>query len=201
MAITARGVPYPVGGDNNDGPAAFLALAGFVNDNPGVHIFTTTQRDALAGGDLWTGRVIYNSTIGRLEWYDGTSWGPAWTAYTPTWSGTLGNGTLTGRYTMVGKTVNWRATVTWGSTTSHAAATQTLTLPVAPHADYTVNFPVASGMVHDFGLAVYTCHVAIQSGSTVALFRESNNLVVTNTAPITFATSDQLLINGTYEAA
>ncbi len=36
--------------------------------------FTTAQRDALTGGELWAGRFIYNSTTLRLEWYTGTTW-------------------------------------------------------------------------------------------------------------------------------
>ena len=35
---------------------------------------TTTQRDALAGADLFTGRIIYNTTTGRAEIYNGTNW-------------------------------------------------------------------------------------------------------------------------------
>ena len=35
---------------------------------------TTATRDALAGGDLFTGRVIFNTTVGRAQWYDGTNW-------------------------------------------------------------------------------------------------------------------------------
>jgi hypothetical protein len=43
----------------------------------------------------------------------------AWTTYTPTLgSVTLGNGTITGRYKQMGKTVTYRATLTLGSTTT-----------------------------------------------------------------------------------
>ena len=34
---------------------------------------TTTQRDALAGADLFTGRIIYNTTTDKLNVYTG-SW-------------------------------------------------------------------------------------------------------------------------------
>jgi len=37
--------------------------------------FTTVARDALLGGaELYTGRLIYNTTTNELNWYDGTAW-------------------------------------------------------------------------------------------------------------------------------
>lgn len=41
---------------------------------PGIAIVTTTERDALAGGALWAGRVVYNSTVARLQRYIGGAW-------------------------------------------------------------------------------------------------------------------------------
>lgn len=67
---TAKGVPYAQGGD----AAATIddtmqALANVVDARPGVSPLTTAQRDALAGADLWDGRVIWNKTTARLERY------------------------------------------------------------------------------------------------------------------------------------
>lgn len=75
---TARGVPFPNvdGTDANNYPVHMQALAQWLNDNPGVKVVTPTQRDALTGADLWSGRTILNSSTGRLERYTGTAWTP-----------------------------------------------------------------------------------------------------------------------------
>lgn len=39
-----------------------------------VQEFTTAQRDALAGGDLYEARKIYNTTNDRMEFYNGATW-------------------------------------------------------------------------------------------------------------------------------
>lgn len=72
---TAKGAPYPIGTD----PAASLdtivqSLAAWVDTQPGVASMTTTQRDALAAPQKWVGRVIFNSTLLRLQIYDGSTW-------------------------------------------------------------------------------------------------------------------------------
>lgn len=70
MSLTARGVPYPGVADANNTPANFLALAGWVNDAPGVAALTTTARNALTGAALWDGRMVLNTTTDRLNRYD-----------------------------------------------------------------------------------------------------------------------------------
>ena len=76
MATTTKGVPYPTPGDPDDVPADLYALAAWVDAQPGIATLTTTARDALAGAELWEGRVIYNDTTNRLEQYDGAAWTP-----------------------------------------------------------------------------------------------------------------------------
>lgn len=39
-----------------------------------VTVLTTTQRDGLVAGGLWTGRLIYNSTTVQHEYYTGSAW-------------------------------------------------------------------------------------------------------------------------------
>lgn len=74
--LTAKGVPYPVDADSPDVPRDMEAMAVWVDTRPGTQVLTTAQRDALAGGDLWTGRVIYNSTTGMLEAATTLGWKP-----------------------------------------------------------------------------------------------------------------------------
>lgn len=76
-STTAKGAPFPLGTDTADTlDTTIESLAKWVDARPGVSSLTTAQRDALAGTDLWDGRVIWNSTVGRLERYNTgtTSW-------------------------------------------------------------------------------------------------------------------------------
>jgi hypothetical protein len=69
-SVTPKGAPYPILGDPNDAPFYIFTLAEWVDARPGTQVMTTGERDALAGGDVWDGRLIYNSTTDRLESYD-----------------------------------------------------------------------------------------------------------------------------------
>lgn len=134
-----------------------------------------------------------------------TAYESAWTAFTPTWSGTIGNGTIAAAYRQVGKTVEYRIKVTWGSTTTHAAATQTFSFPVARHAAYTTNHPVGTFVAHDLGVNVYGGTVCVTSAGLMFCSRDGGsaaaNSIVTNTNPMAFGTGDELMLTGTYEAA
>ena len=48
----------------------------FVKGSEGIGFtrLTTTQRDALSGTSRVQGQVIFNTTTGVLEIYDGTAW-------------------------------------------------------------------------------------------------------------------------------
>lgn len=72
---TTKGAPYPVGTD----AAASLdtivqSLAEWVDSRPGVASVTTAERDALAGANLWAGRVVFNNQTLRLQMYTGSAW-------------------------------------------------------------------------------------------------------------------------------
>lgn len=76
MGTTPKGAPYPDGsGLVTDGNEAMQALAEWVDGRPGIATLTTAERNALAGAQLWTGRVIYNTTASRHEQWDGSAWG------------------------------------------------------------------------------------------------------------------------------
>lgn len=79
---TAKGVPYAIGSD----AAAQLneiiqLLAEWIDARPGVSPLTTAQRNALAGADLWDGRIIWNKTLAIFERYNtGTN---SWVSASP----------------------------------------------------------------------------------------------------------------------
>lgn len=84
MANTAKGVPYPVGGDPPDGPTQIKAVADYIDAAPGIAPLTYAAINALAGGDLWDGRRVYQTNTGanRLvkgEYvYNGVNWRLPW---------------------------------------------------------------------------------------------------------------------------
>lgn len=74
---TAKGVPYSLGSD----PVATIdttmqELAEWVDAHPGISPLTTTQRNALAGAQLWDGRLIWNLTTSQLERFRAAT--PGW---------------------------------------------------------------------------------------------------------------------------
>ena len=133
----------------------------------------------------------------------------AWQTYTPTVSGTgwvKGSGTTTGRYCQIGKTVHFEANYTFSSAGGGTAGTGALVLslpPVAASATISPNyvnvivFDTSTGALYlGIGAITTTATVCycINAGSTFAAL---NN--VTSTTPMTWATGDEVRVNGTYE--
>lgn len=137
----------------------------------------------------------------------GTSLG-AWTAYTPTLGGTgwdIGNGTATGAYCQIGKIVHWRASITFGSTSTYgAAARPTVTVPITMRSGTSGN-TINGGRFLDASLsAEYRLDWSVANSTTVSLVYLGTNgarTSITATAPFTWATSDEIHLAGTYEAA
>ncbi|WP_405018179.1 hypothetical protein OHV05_15430 [Kitasatospora sp. NBC_00070] len=93
----------------------------------------------IAPGTLASGSYAgqYRDSATGPERWSGTAWVPlgAWTAFTPVWTASttnpiLGNGTLVGRYTRVGKTITYAGTLRTGSTTNGGAGIWNMSLPV-----------------------------------------------------------------------
>jgi len=123
----------------------------------------------------------------------------AWTAYTPTWSGTLGNGTIVSKYALIGKTVHYRIKVTWGSTTSHAAATQSFSLPVPAHAELVINMP--AGIAAGGAASSLNGIVIFLSNAAFCIMVPGGTTFWSNTIPVTWANTNTMTLAGTYEAA
>jgi hypothetical protein len=126
----------------------------------------------------------------------------AYTPYTPVWTAgasatTLGNGTLTGAYTKVGRTVRYRITLTWGSTTSAPAGAWLFTLPSAA---VSTGWSGGARILDASPSAQYYRHAFLNSSTQVALSDAAPSTFVQATVPITFAVGDQTLISGHYES-
>lgn len=84
MATTAKGVPYPVGGDAPDGPTQIKAVADYIDAAPGIALLTYAQINALSGGALWAGRRVYQTDTGTNRpvsgeyVYNGVNWRLPW---------------------------------------------------------------------------------------------------------------------------
>lgn len=98
MPNTTKGYPYPQGSDAVDVPGDIQALADAVDASPGVTSYTSTQIAALTAGEKWAGRVIWNSTAGKLQVSNGSTFSDvdtsvALSSSTPQTLGTAAAGT------------------------------------------------------------------------------------------------------------
>lgn len=147
-------------------------------------------------------------TPNKVQSGTGTGW--AWQSWTPTWTNvTVGNGTVTGRYTQVGKIVFCRLELVMGNTSSTSGDIQ-FTLPVT-----SISYPgTASAQVIGDSRGFDVSAVTIYPGSvvwgstTVAYCRFENasgtyttQTINTGTVPTTWGTSDEFSMNFFYEAA
>jgi hypothetical protein len=138
---------------------------------------------------------------------DGLSWATGWTAYTPTWTSTgtapaLGNGTLTGRYMQVGKSIVGRLTLTLGSTSTVGTGTYIFSHPVAPQAAYITNHPLGTSIIVDASTgSLYPGIPIVGAGGIVIVSTAQPGAFVTQTTPVTFAVSDSVMIDFAYETA
>lgn len=127
---------YPVGGDNVSLATYYQNLA---NDTDTQLPIVSTSTPTAKSGIVW-----YNPTTDLTQIYTGTVWTPVggsspWTAFTPVWVGAstnpvIGNGTLSGRYSQIGKHVTAQWYLRPGSTTTFGSGAYSFTLPVASSA-------------------------------------------------------------------
>ena len=91
----------------------------------------TNQRDAINGGDIAPGLVIYNTDVHCLQWYDGTDWFDPCEPPVATFTSTNCNTNSTGT-----KTID----------TPVSGVTQTITLDVETVGDYTITTDEVAGV-------------------------------------------------------
>lgn len=139
---------------------------------------------------------------------DGDEWvnpvGAAWTAYTPTlgtW--TLGNGTISGAYMKMGKTLFLRGVFTQGSSTTTTTGSPSISLPSGLTL---VSGQRQAGMAilrDSGGGLIFPALALVSSGASSVVFYETNedNSFVTNTVPFTWATGDSIEFNMVIEVA
>ncbi|MEV7285465.1 hypothetical protein AB0O01_13000 [Streptomyces sp. NPDC093252] len=131
-----NGLPYPQPSDTADLPLHLQSLATGIDSRTVLRYPNAADRDAAVTTPV-AGMVAWLSTPGTLSYHTGTQWIAlgAWSTYSPAWTATttnpsIGDGTLTGRYTVVGKVCHFTTLVTFGSTTTFGSGSYVLGLPV-----------------------------------------------------------------------
>jgi hypothetical protein len=173
LTITiTRGQDGTTGVAHNSGAVVKHGVSARDFDEPNSHIATGSGVHSL-DATLWTG-------LG------------AWSSWTPTVVNmTVGNGTVTAKYTQIGKIVHWRVKVVTGSTTSYTATNATFTLPVTAAERST-------GVGHWQGFDVGLQVDATTSVMSVFNITDSSALFVTAAA---IGSGNTFHFSGTYEAA
>lgn len=133
----------------------------------------------------------------------------AYTSYTPTFANTtIGAGTVAGKYNQVGKQVNFKARFTLGSG-SAVGSSPTVTLPVTAAAlisSGTANGdPIGTVSLYDSSATsvwvglLYATTTGVAVIYTYGASAQTTGLAAST--PFVWATGDQIIVSGTYEAA
>ncbi len=130
-----------------------------------------------------------------------------WQTWTPTYTNiTVGNGTVTARYTQIGNLVTVYFEFALGSTSTIGTSPQ-VSAPVTPHSNYADNeHNVGSSYLLDAGTNRYMGVLRMFSSTFLLEVLKSDVTYlqpksVTATVPFTWTTGDKVHFTATYEAA
>lgn len=133
--------------------------------------------------------------------------GAAWTSFTPTWAGgapAIGNGTLTGAYLLLGKMLHLRIWLKAGGTTTFGASAWTFTLPASAtvSGSHTQIIPFSA---YDSSTSTWYAGMgfvgSVGSTSVINMRSHGSTASVGPANPFTWATSDELMLEGVIEVA
>lgn len=135
-----------------------------------------------------------------------TGFNGAWQSWTPTFTNlTVGDGTLTAKYTKVGKTVRGFVNLIFGSTTSISSSVS-LTTP-STMANNLTWMPMGLVRMVDEGTDTYAGAVSVLTATTMLVQVNTANATysdyntISGSVPFTWTTSDRLIIEFCYEEA
>lgn len=121
-----------------------------------------------------------------------------WSTYTPTLTaGTLGNGTIAGRYKQIGKVVHFTAKFVLGST-SAVSTGLAVSLPVTSTASTPAS--LIQGFAYDVSGNQGYWLAGEHSTTTITPYINAAGTLQA-TSPFTWATGDSITVTGAYEAA
>lgn len=126
-----------------------------------------------------------------------------WTAYTPvltasTTNPALGNGTVAGAYSQVGKTVAFSIDLRIGSTTTRGVGRWFLSLPVVPHA----RLQTVGVYMYVVGVGEYVGQAKIEGGkiNNIQISTSTHAQALSHSVPAALPAGSPILITGVYEA-
>jgi len=127
-----------------------------------------------------------------------------WQLYTPGFSATgsppsLGNGTLAGAYTVIGKTCWFKIQFQYQSATVPGSGVWLFGLPLAAAAS-PVNDKIGQAYAGDYGVAAYI-GIAVQYGTTGVYAEVGNAQQIGPTTPFAWNVNDFLSFTGFYQIA
>lgn len=135
----------------------------------------------------------------------GSSW--TWQAYVPTWTNlTVGNGTVTARYSQTGKTIVCQVKIVFGTTTAVSGGV-TVTTPTTISSNYDYASILGQGFYLDTGTAAYAGVAIFNNTTTIELdilgtgSTYATAAALSSTVPFTWGNGDKLFFSIVYEAA
>jgi len=154
------------------------------------------------------GMTTYLEDSDRYDFWTGSAWNQvvtpgAWIAYTPTLTGiTIGNGTVTAKYSRVGKTVNVSILIVLGSTSSITGVIQ-VGIPLTRAANSIPNTTIS---FDDTNVAIwpgfaFEAASVIQCLALLATGTYAAQAGTSATVPFTWGTGDKINIATTYETS
>jgi hypothetical protein len=207
-------LPFPTPTDVADLPLHLQSLAEGIDARTVLRYATAAARDAAVTTPV-AGTVAWLTTPGTLSYYTGTAWIAlgAWNSYTPVWTAAttnpaIGDGTLTGRYAVVGKVCHFTTFAAFGSATTYGSGGYSLSLPVATGP--------TGGLIQFNGMAIsgggrgqITCQPSSGSGATTYTLWGQGSTTSSALTQIgsgglfgtAFASGHFIRVNGTYEVA
>lgn len=206
---STRADPRARGADWRTATVATVNAGGTIVTSDGITARVLSSYRTPTVGDLV---AITTSGAGSwLCWGPTSSGGSTWTPYTPTWTATstnpvLGNGVLTGAYTLDGDSCHVHINMVMGSTTSYGVGQFRWALPYTAAALATAALGwTGSSLAGDTGNAYYPGVCRVLSSASVVM--GINPLTSTGSAasewnsgrPFTWGSGDYLDLDITYQ--
>ena len=182
-----------------------------LNVNQELYIQSTNDADTAGYGAFRVTRLGDIRTSGSVSERNRIVPLGSWTSYTPTWYtygggfGSIGNGTLRGKYTIIGTTVIYTILLHGGSTTNFGSSYWAFSLPfVVANEDMTGSAFSRRNTTGEYFMGSliagsFTYGISNSIGIIGTHAGQVSDLFISPTSPFTWATSDRLIINGFYE--
>ncbi|MDX2934648.1 hypothetical protein Sipo8835_46280 [Streptomyces ipomoeae] len=208
------GLPYPQSTDIANLPLHLQSLAEGVDGRTVLRYSTAADRDAAITTPA-TGMVAWLTAPGTLSYYTGSEWVAmgVWNTYTPAWTAettnpAIGNGSLTGKYAIVGKTCHFTLLMQFGTTTTYGSGNYYLSYPVKAGA--LGGLPQHLGVATSAsGRAVVSCQPTASTGATTYTLWGPASTSTSHLSQVgsggvlgsAWASNNIIRVGGTYEVA